>query len=261
MVDYSKWDMVDAEEEEKEARGLTPELLANHGESMRRIKEGLARSYPRLDDEALSHTLEFVRVQHRGIHPTNARRHLEITAFLERAAAEGGKGKPSVHALLALGYDAKARAESADEAERSEARATLPIVMGALNTLAACDREGGARALFEQIQRRPDGEVGVRYRELQYAIDLIGSPPPDPLAPPPPPDEPGLEYPIFGREWWARLAKGLALQLAVFAALVSCMWAMGVMPPLRPADVPDEGAAAAAGLTPGIDLWEPEGDA
>ena len=76
----------------------------------------------------------------------------------------------------------------------------LVVAMHAINTLAACEREGGARKLFAELLSAPDGELARRYRALEFATDCVAEPPPDPRDAPPPADaDSGWSWRTFGR--------------------------------------------------------------
>ena len=189
MVDYSKWDMVDSDDEDVRAvrgapsRDSAVDRRAHHDQSLALIAEWVREAYPRIDDAGLGQLMRFVSVQHPGVHAHNTMRHQGITAFLEAASSEGRT--PSLHALLALGHLAKERSEAADAEVAGRGGRVLVVAMHALNTLVACEREGGARRLFDVLLHAPEGEVGRRYRALEYATECVRDPPPDPHEAPP----------------------------------------------------------------------------
>ena len=219
MVDYSKWDIVDEDDEPVAARpaasssSYTGDRQANHDQSMALIADWVREACPHLDSDAVAQLMHFVSVQHPGIHPHNIMRHQGIVAFLEAAEANGRS--PSPHAILALGHLAKERSEAADRDAAARGERVLVVAMHALNTLAACDREGGPRKLYDTMLHEPKGEVAARYKELEYATDYVRAPPADPRLDPPPSAASELT-------WGQKLRRALVQQLlaAVFSALV-----------------------------------------
>ena len=214
MVDYSKWDMLDSDDEDAKAstsapaRTMTDDRRAHHDQSMALIAGWAREADPRLSEEELGVLMEFVKTQHPGIHEHNIMRHQGITAFLEASEASGHT--PSLHSLLSLGHLAKERAEAPEAEVAGQGGRVLIVVMHALNTLVACDREGGARQLYDTCLRQPEGEVAVRYRALEYATDTVQNPPPDPRDAPPPEQEGSR---------WQKFRRALLMQLAM--ALIS----------------------------------------
>ena len=152
--------------------------MTHHKQSMALIAEWLKEAYPSLIDDEVALLLRFVSAQHPGRFDHNIMRHSGITAFLEAAEANGSK--PSLHALLALGHLARERSESPDSEMAGRGGRILVAVMHAINTLAACEQEGGARKLFDAILRSPKGDVAKKYLDLEYATDCVRQPPPDP---------------------------------------------------------------------------------
>ena len=97
-LDYSKWDLIEDEDDLPEPgeglpmpKGADPKLglphyvdrQVHHDESMKLIAQWCKEAYPRQSEEELRQTMAFVAVQHRGVHPTNVMRHLEIVGFLD----------------------------------------------------------------------------------------------------------------------------------------------------------------------------------
>lgn len=197
------------------------------------IADWLREAYPRLAEDELATLLHFVSAQHPGKFAHNIMRHQGITAFLEAEAAND-RGVPSLHALLALGHLARERSESADSAEAGRGERILIVAMHAINTLAACAREGGARNLFGAMLRAPNGDIARRYRALEYATDCVHSPPPDPRDAPPPSDE-------SPAAWSWRTVGRMLLQQLMMAVIAATLFAyMGpslevVSPPGTPA--------------------------
>jgi hypothetical protein len=169
---------------------------AHHDESMKVIAEWCKEAYPRQSDEELRQTVAFVAVQHRGIHPTNVMRHLEIVAFLDKAEKKGTL--PELHALIALAKHAqKKMSDEKTEADlKAQAERVFMVAMQALNTLAACTKEGGARKLFDECLNAPMGEVSRAYIALRYALDNVTSPPKDPRD---------IKEEEESDKWWADL--------------------------------------------------------
>jgi len=212
-VDYSKWDAVDDEDDEMAApRQLTPERKAHHDQSMVLIAAWVREADPRLSPDETLLLMGFLAVQHHGIHPDNVRRHVEIVAFLERAAVQGKE--PSVHALLALGQLCKDRSQDADAEAAARANRVLGVAVGALNTLWAARCEGGARQLFDALLHEPTGALAKRYRDSEFAFDCVAAPPEDPRDAPPPAE------PVT---WLRQTGSAVLLQLgaAIFSLLVT----------------------------------------
>lgn len=245
-TDYSKWDMLDddSDDERLASQFVTEVAKHNHGASLGVIKEWIEESSPFLEPEAASCLLDFVRVQHRGIHETNVTvRHQEVTAFLEKAQAEG---RPSMlHTLLDL--CSHCHAQIAKEERKAQAERMLPVVMSALNTLWATEWEGGARALYEKMLREPDGRVATKFKAYGYATDCVASPPPRLQASlDSPPEEPTLaDLPLGSRDWWGAMGSILLAQLAIAAVVLAGVWVwwkvqgwMGEGAPPEPAESP-----------------------
>jgi hypothetical protein len=187
MVDYSKWELIEDDEDETPQRPTATsaparasarpapsleERQANHDQSMALIAEWVAEADPRLSSDERTRLMHFLKVQHKGVHPDNVVRHLEITAFMERAEVDGQE-PASLHALLALAHLCKRRSEDADRDVAAQGNRVLVAVMGALNTLWAAKLEGGARTLFDKLLKEPQGELARRYREMEFALDVV----------------------------------------------------------------------------------------
>lgn len=240
-VDYSKWDFVDSDEDDEEPKrppAPTPSYVdrrAHHDESQQLIAAWLREADGRLSEPELARLMKFIAVQHRGIHETNVMRHQEIVAFLEAAAAAGTM--PSLHVLLNLGRLCKERLDGADKTVAGQAERILLVAMGAINTLAACDAEGGARALFEKLLRPADAdERGVveAYKNFMYAVEVVKEPPDDPRDAPPPPPE---------RSWLQKLGRACIIQIGVALlsmALATLMMGTAKRHGLLPAVIPPE---------------------
>ena len=89
--------------------------------------------------------------------------------------------------------------------------------MCALNTVAACAAAGGARRLFDEMLREPQGQMARRYRASEFAIDVLKGAPPDPTRP----DDEGKvddhgSWPIARSVFWQLL---IALMTSGFALL------------------------------------------
>ena len=61
-------------------------------------------------------------------------------------------------------------------------RQIFDVAVGALNTVAACEAAGGARRLFDEMHREPEGSTARRYRALEFATEQLRHPAPDPRA-------------------------------------------------------------------------------
>ena len=61
-------------------------------------------------------------------------------------------------------------------------RQIFDVAVGALNTVAACEAAGGARRLFDEMHREPEGPTARRYRALEFATEQLRHPAPDPRA-------------------------------------------------------------------------------
>lgn len=163
-IDYSKWDFIDDEDvhskdgEPSVVRASpavgSPEFQAkmdNHNQSMSVIAGWIREADPRATAEATTNAIKFITTQHHGIHDHNISRHQEIVAFMESAKDSGTV--PSLHTMLALARLAKQRSEDADSATAATGQRVLLVAIGAINTLAACEAEGGARSLFDTLLR------------------------------------------------------------------------------------------------------------
>ena len=62
-------------------------------------------------------------------------------------------------------------------------RQIFNVATYALNTVAACDTAGGARRLFDEMTREPQGPTAQRYKRLDFATELLRHAAPDPMAP------------------------------------------------------------------------------
>lgn len=226
--DYSKWDLLEDSDDEKLCgRSVEEVAKANHGASLNLLKDWLAEASPALEKAVAMQVLDFVRVQHRGIHDDNTARHQEITAFLDKAEAPGGPGMPPLQPLLDLGRysHTKLAGEGVSKEEQERGERMLPVVMGALNTLWAAECEGGSRALFAAMLKEPDGPTAKKYKKFGFATDVVAKPP---LAAPAAGSlrataaaeargdaTPGRWGPRGSRSWWSTLGKAVAWQLAI----------------------------------------------
>ena len=208
-LDYSKWDMLDDEDDGPIIKPSLQEKQSIHDDSMRMIAEWLKEADPRITEEQRTQLVNFIKVQHRGIHLDNTPRHLEIVAFLEAAADAGTE--PLLHSLLALGQLCYDRAQTNDQVLKAQAGRMLEVAMIALNTVWASRCEGGSRALFVKLLRDRQSELSKRYRDLSFATEVIGAPPQDPR-----------DMPLSELSWWTKLAHAMTIQLgaAVVTALV-----------------------------------------
>ena len=180
MVNYSKWDAIDSDEDEpKQTRSeILPDRYQHHQQSTALIATWLIEARPSLTEQETAKLMDFISIQHPGIHPHNIMRHQGITAFLEQAEANGTM--PSEHALMALGNIARVRSESADAEVAGRGKRILMVAMTALNTLVACQYyKGGARQIFDELLREPDGDLAKQYIGLDFAQDFVRNPPPD----------------------------------------------------------------------------------
>ena len=117
--------VIDSDDDEpKQTRSeILPDRYQHHQQSTALIATWLIEARPSLTEQETAKLMDFISIQHPGIHPHNIMRHLGITAFLEQAEANGTM--PSEHALMALGNIARVRSESADAevAGQKDARA------------------------------------------------------------------------------------------------------------------------------------------
>lgn len=234
MVDYKKWDaIVDSDDDEPRggsgsgsggnaglqqrrktpARG-TPEYndrMSHHSQSMAMIAEWLKEADPRMSSDEVTQMIKFITVQHRGVHPHNIMRHAEIVAHLEAAEAAGES--PRMHSLIALCYLAKHRAEDADHEVAGRGKRVLVVAMGALNTLCACEHEGGAHRLFDALLGEPKSALQTKYTACEFAAECVANPPDDPRDAPPP--EPSL---------WRKLGRAMMLQIGMSLAMMAVMY-------------------------------------
>ena len=242
MVDYSKWDNLDVDDDDAVA---PPDPTANlaarqdhHKQSLQLIAGQLREAWPPLTDEQTAHLLQFVTTQHRGIHPNNIKRATEIVGFVE--AKQAPSAKP-LHALALLVRQRATEATdgistSAASAPMSEeqARRVFEVALCALNTVVAIEASGGARALFDELVREPEGETAERYTSYAFASEVLQGAPPDLYDEPPEPDP---------KSW--PFLRALGWQLLV--TLGSCALVLLVQLLLGPqhALLPDEAIAAA----------------
>lgn len=245
MVDYKKWDNLDSDDDDDADKARRSSAAANvgarqnrHDESLQIIASWLREACPEMEEDELAELLHFVSAQHPGIHEHNIMRHQGITAFLEAADARGRL--PSLHALLALGLVAKERSESPDAKLAGCGTSVLLVTMHAINTLAASEREGGARQLFDTMLRTPEGEVARRYRALEYATDCVRNPPADPRNAPPQADASARSWRAVGRELlsaltWRALGRWLLQQLMMGVIAFALMYAFLPLPDPPPA--------------------------
>ena len=218
MVDYSKWDLLDDEDDDLPPKSAAAppqpplasfeERQANHGESTRIIAEWAREADPRLSEDDLRQLMRFITVQHRGVHPDNTPRHVEIVAFMEKAAAEG-KAPANLHSLLALGHLCGSKSEGAEQVVAAQANRMLDVVMCAINTLRAAEVAGGPRPLFDKLLKERDSPLAARYRLLEFAAEVVQQPPLDPRDAPP---EPWISQ---GTSWFSRLVRVAGLQCGI----------------------------------------------
>jgi len=180
MVNYSKWDTI-GDEDEAVAVDRTADFVKraeHHKASMQLIATQLRQAWPTLSGEQTAHLLDFVQAQHRGVFADNTKRATEIVAFIEARSA------PSTRPLHALALFARrGEAEVADAPSRAQAKRVFDVAVCALNTVAACAAAGGARRLFDEMLREPQGQMARRYRASEFAIDVLKGAPPDPTRP------------------------------------------------------------------------------
>lgn len=234
MVNYSKWDNIKDDDDDVAAPRNPNANLAvrqdHHKQSLQLIAGQLREAWPPLTDEQTAHLLQFVTTQHRGIHPDNIKRATEIVGFVE------AKQAPSPKPLHALALLVRQRAaEATDDATTSEeqARRVFEVALCALNTVAAIEAAGGARALFDELVRAPEGETAERYKSYAFASEVLQGPPPDLYDEPPEPDP---------KSW--PMLRALGWQLLV--SLGSCVLVLLMQALLGPQMVlPDEAIAAA----------------
>ena len=135
MVDYSRWDSIEDEDEVRTQAVPSPapplsskspppayvDRTAHHQESLKLIAGWIREAEPGLSDDELTQVMKFITVQHRGIHSDNIVRYREIIGWCEAAEAEGTM--PSLHTLLALGAYARARFDDPDKGGGRKRRA------------------------------------------------------------------------------------------------------------------------------------------
>lgn len=177
-LDYGRWDRL-PEDSDDDQLALTVESAPRLAESHPRAAEHLLerqRVYmtflrwlrevaPELTESETTHLARFVAVQDRATCPEQRERHDAIAAFME----EKERWDPPLGALAELCREAEERRRRAKD---PSAGRVLMLAMDALNTLAACKEEGGARVLFEAIRRDASGQVAERYGEFGYARPL-----------------------------------------------------------------------------------------
>ena len=205
-MDYSKWDVLDEEEEEKKPYNLA---AAQHQESLTVISQWIREASPKIKSSELRRLLDFITVQHRGVQPHNVRRAAEICAFIERA---GPNEQPDIEKLLALTKKAMEASNQEDPAEKQRGVRVLSVALGAMNTLAAINEVGNPRWLFDMLHKDPDGEVMKKYKDFGYGMEVLHAPPVDPYE---------RDLPHDLSSWCRRLWKAVALQMIV--AIVVCI--------------------------------------
>lgn len=257
MVNYSKWDNIDDEDDVAAPPDPGSASLArrqdHHKQSLQLIAGQLKEAWPLLTDEQTAHLLQFVTTQHRGICPDNIKRATEIVGFVE--AKQAPSAKP-LHALALLvrqcATDAAGDAVMSDE----QARRVFEVALCALNTVVACEAAGGARALFDELVREPDGATAERYRSCAFASEVLNGPPPDLYDEPPEPEP---------KSWPFMRALGWQLLVTLFSCALVLLVQMMLGPQML---LPDEAIAAArarsqagAGGVPGASTAEEGGGA
>ena len=206
VVDYSKWELM-LDDDEKRERTFR-EVRDTHQESMKLIAQWIRDTSPKIKSTELRRMLDFITVQHRGIHPTNVMKAAEICAFLEKL---GPHEQLDIEKFVLLAKAAKKLTEHEEEAERTRGGLVLNVATGALNTLAAVYDVGKPRWLFDMLTKEGDGEVMKKYKEFGYAMGKIHEPPPDPYA---------RDLPYDMKSWCSKLWKAVALQLIVSSVIM-----------------------------------------
>jgi hypothetical protein len=185
-LNYSKWDSIDCSDDEVDdtdnAEAIARKdpksagvLLAQH-EAMMRLVGWLSEAAPDLPDPEMAHVVRFIATQDKVVCPDSVKRHAAVAKFMtEEPCPGGGVWVPPVEALVALAHLAERRtnADGIEADEKIAGGRVLLLVMGALNTLQACEVEGGPVVLAETLEREPMGEMAERYTAFEYAKALV----------------------------------------------------------------------------------------
>mmetsp|Transcript_33309 Transcript_33309/g.55059 ORF Transcript_33309/g.55059 Transcript_33309/m.55059 type:complete len:236 (-) Transcript_33309:97-804(-) len=163
-IDYSRWDQVD-DDEPKDVHEHSVRVH-HHNASMNLIAKWLQAASQTISNDEVLQMVQFIAAQHRGKLKDNRARGPEIIALLK-----GSSRPPSCEPLVVLAGYTRARSldETLEQEERTQASRVLDIALCALNTLHACETEGGAPELFRKLTNEPGGEVARRYEALDYA--------------------------------------------------------------------------------------------
>ena len=105
MVNYSKWDTIE-DEDEAVAVDRTADFVKraeHHKASMQLIATQLRQAWPTLSGEQTAHLLDFVQAQHRGVFADNTKRATEIVAFIEGALCTFDQAAARPRAVRATG--------------------------------------------------------------------------------------------------------------------------------------------------------------
>lgn len=175
VIDYSKWDLMLDEDERNERQYR--DVRDRHQESIAVISQWIRSTSPAIKASELRRLLDFITIQHRGIHATNAARAAEICAFLEKLAP--GE-QLDINQLIELVRFTQKHTTHEEEAERNRAMLVMNVAMGALNTLAAVQEVGKPHWLFDMLHKDPHGAVMKKYAEFGYAMDALAKRPSDP---------------------------------------------------------------------------------
>ena len=277
MVDYSRWDSIEDEDEVRTQAVPSPapplsskspppayvDRTAHHQESLKLIAGWIREAEPGLKDDELTQVMKFITVQHRGIHSDNIVRYREIIGWCEAAEAEGTM--PSLHTLLALGAYARAKFDDPDKEVAGKGERVMLVAMCAINTLAAIQKEGGARPLFEQLLRAPNGDVCKRYKDLAFGTDAIHDPPPDPRRhkgrPGSAPGEDAVAASMsayLGNTWLERLGRALLIQLVVVFLASLAVFVIARIGRVFNAGAPAPSSPPLTPTTPGVAASEGE---
>jgi len=208
-INYAKWDAI----EDDEPSVATQSQLQNHQASLAYIGTLLKEACPQLAADDTACLVQWISTQHGGVRPNNLHRAGEIIALERRQRASGRV--PSRAALIHLLKWSQQRSEGA-AGDGLQARRVVDVAFGALNTLHACEVEGGADALFSEMGSSPDGEVATRYLSLGYAKIALEARPVEKS----PPAETGINY-YLRRALLVQVALIAIYQLVVLARDIS----------------------------------------
>ena len=153
MVNYSKWDAIDAGSDDE-----VPDDAPAADIARQHLSEWIQAACPAISERDSAQLIDFVSVSLPRIgHSDNMPRAAEIVAHLEQHS-------PSRAVLLDVLWWCRAKDEDAtDAAKRQRTMRLRSALFGALNTLEGAATFGSARQLFDALQ---DAEVCFRTAEM-----------------------------------------------------------------------------------------------